>query len=76
MGLKRGLLLAARIVTDSGPDGHPDVPNGLSLRKIHNAVSCRRIVDVRPEIQACTQSAASFSVVIAVAASKGKKYPK
>jgi len=43
------LLDAAHIIPDSGPDGHPEVSNGLSLSKTHYAAFDRGIIGVRPD---------------------------
>ncbi len=45
------LLDAAHILPDTHPRGHPVVPNGLALCKIHHAAYDRNILGVRPDLQ-------------------------
>jgi putative restriction endonuclease len=44
------LLEAAHILPDRHPRGHPVVPNGLSLCKIHHAAFDRNILGIRPDL--------------------------
>lgn len=44
------LLDAAHIVADGRPNGHPVVPNGLSLCKIHHAAFDHQILGIRPDL--------------------------
>jgi len=51
-GLKHSELLdAAHIIVDSDPDGKPEVPNGLSLCKIHHVSYDKRIIGITPDYQ-------------------------
>lgn len=43
------LLDAAHILRDAHPKGKPEVPNGLSLCKLHHAAFDRNIVGIRPD---------------------------
>jgi putative restriction endonuclease len=44
------LLEAAHILPDRHPQGHPVVPNGLALCKIHHAAFDRNILGIRPDL--------------------------
>ena len=44
------LLEAAHILPDRHPHGHPVVPNGLALCKIHHAAFDRNILGIRPDL--------------------------
>ena len=44
------LLEAAHILPDRHPRGHPVVPNGLALCKIHHAAFDRNILGIRPDL--------------------------
>jgi putative restriction endonuclease len=44
------LLEAAHILPDRHPRGHPVVPNGLSLCKIHHAAFDTNILGIRPDL--------------------------
>lgn len=44
------LLDAAHILPDTHPMGTPDVPNGLSLCKIHHAAYDQNLLGVRPDL--------------------------
>jgi putative restriction endonuclease len=44
------LLDAAHILPDGHPRGHPVVPNGLALCKLHHAAFDRHIVGIRPDL--------------------------
>ena len=44
------LLEAAHILPDRHPRGHPVVPNGLALCKIHHAAFDRDILGIRPDL--------------------------
>jgi len=52
-GLKRHpeLLDAAHIIADSDPDGKPEVPNGLSLCKIHHVSYDKKIIGITPDYE-------------------------
>ena len=51
-GLKHSELLdAAHILPDKDPDGKPEVPNGLSLCKIHHASYDQKIIGISPDYQ-------------------------
>ena len=45
------LLDAAHILPDSHPEGIPEVPNGLSLCKIHHAAFDRNIIGITPDYE-------------------------
>ncbi|MGI8692116.1 MAG: HNH endonuclease [Geodermatophilaceae bacterium] len=45
------LLDAAHILPDGHPRGHPVVPNGLAMCKIHHAAYDRNILGVRPDLR-------------------------
>jgi putative restriction endonuclease len=44
------LLDAAHILSDLHPNGHPVVPNGLALCKIHHAAYDQNIIGIRPDL--------------------------
>lgn len=44
------LLEAAHILPDRHPQGHPVVPNGLALCKMHHAAFDRNILGIRPDL--------------------------
>ena len=43
------LLEAAHIIADSDPRGLPEVPNGISLCRLHHAAFDRRLLGIRPD---------------------------
>ena len=45
------LLEAAHILPDGHPQGHPVVPNGLALCKLHHAAFDAQILGIRPDYQ-------------------------
>lgn len=48
---QRELLDAAHILPDWHPRGHPVVPNGLALCRLHHSAFDRHILGVRPDLQ-------------------------
>jgi len=45
------LLEAAHILPNGHPQGHPVVPNGLALCKLHHAAFDAQILGIRPDYQ-------------------------